>query len=482
MGFIGGEFMPTTDQSFFSINMSLSPGATLNQTNDKVIKVENYLRKTKGVKNYISMVGVGGGDSNTDESTAQIYVNLVPKKDRTKSQSEIAAEVRKFGKAIPGMTFDVSESDSSGGSGKPVSINIEGKDDDTLDALSNEVEDILKSTPGVTDISNSSKIKNSEIRVNVDSLAAANYGLTTSDIGSVIRVALSGTQVGEYRTNNQENDIILKFKDGEIKSVDDVKNIKISNGAGEQIPLSQIASVENADTAPSISREGKQDIVTVSANVQGRVVGAVNNDINSKLKSLTLPQGYSINFGGAQKSMGDATRSLLLALGASIALIYMILVVLYESYLTPAIRMVALPFALMGALIALAVTGQTLNVMSAIGIIMLEGLSSKNGTLLIDYTNTLMKRGMTLKEALIESGVTRLRPIIMTTATMIVAMLPVALSLGEGSEMKKSMGIVIIGGMLVSTVATPIVLPVIYTFMDDLTKFFFRKKKHELEA
>lgn len=479
MGFISGEFMPTTDQSFFSIDMTLSPGATLKQTDDKVAQVENYLHKTKEVKNYISMVGVSGGDGSTNKSIAQIYVNLVPKKERKKSQSEIAAEVRKFGKSIPGMDFNVSESDSSGGSGKPISINIEGKDEDTLNALSDEVEKILKSTSGVTDISNSSKIKNSEIRVNVDSLAAANYGLTTSDIGSVIRVALSGTQVGEYRVNDQENDITLKFMDGEVKSVDDVKNIKISNASGDQIPLSQIASVEKADTAPSISREAKQDIVTVSANVQGRVVGAVNNDINVKLKSLTVPPGYSITFGGAQKSMGEATNSLLLALGASIALIYMILVVLYQSYLTPAIRMVALPFALMGALIALALTGQTLNVMSGIGIIMLEGLSSKNGTLLIDYTNTLMKRGMTLKEALIESGVTRLRPIIMTTATMIVAMLPVALSIGEGSEMKKSMGIVIIGGMLVSTVATPIVLPVIYTFMDDLTNFIFKKKRHK---
>ncbi len=179
--------------------------------------------------------------------------------------------------------------------------------------------------------------------------------------------------------------------------------------------------------------------------------------------------------------MGEAANSLGLALLASIALIYMILVVLYESFLTPAIRMVALPFALMGALLALALTGQTLNVMSGIGIIMLEGLSSKNGTLLIDYTNTLMKRGMSLRDALIESGVTRLRPIIMTTATMIVAMIPVAISLGEGSEMKQSMGIVIIGGMIISTIATPIVLPVIYTLMDDLTNFLFKKREPKMQ-
>ena len=175
--------------------------------------------------------------------------------------------------------------------------------------------------------------------------------------------------------------------------------------------------------------------------------------------------------------MADSFASLGLALGASLALVYMILVVLYESFLTPAIRMISLPCAIIGALPLLALTGQTLNMMSFIGLIMLEGLSSKNGTLLIDYTNTLMDEGMSLKEALIESGTTRLRPIIMTSATMIVSMLPVALAMGEGSEMKKSMAIVIIGGMVMSTLLSPIVLPVVYTLMDDLSKRISKKRK-----
>ncbi|MBC2581744.1 efflux RND transporter permease subunit [Clostridium sp. DJ247] len=475
-GLISTEFMAKSDESFISIDISLTPGSTLKQTDDKVIEVENYLHKTKEIKNYLSIIG-GNGQDGSDKAVARIYVNLVPKKERTKSQSEVASQVREFGKKIPGIDFQVSESDSSGGSGKPVAIKIKGKDEDTLKALSNEVEKLLRTIPGTTDIGNSTKVRNSEIRITVDSLAAANYGLTTSDIGSVIRVALSGNQVGVYRANNEENDITLKFMKGEVKSINDIKNIKISNSSGQQIPLSQVAIVEKVDTAPSISREEKQDVATVDANVQGRVVGQVTNDINAKLKLLKVPSGYSITFGGDQKSMAEAGTSLILALGASIALIYMILVVLYESFLTPAIRMVALPFALMGALIALAITGQSLNVMSGIGIIMLEGLSSKNGTLLIDYTNTLMKKGMSLRDALIESGVTRLRPIIMTSATMIVSMLPVTLSLGEGSEMKKGMGIVIIGGMLVSTIVTPIVLPVIYTLMEDLKNFVFRKNK-----
>jgi HAE1 family hydrophobic/amphiphilic exporter-1 len=293
-------------------------------------------------------------------------------------------------------------------------------------------------------------------------------------------MALAGTNVGVYRSNNEENDITLKFENGQIKSAEDLKSLKITNSLGQQIPLSQVASIQKIDSDPSISREGKQDMITVEANLQGRVLGEVTNDINAKLEAFSIPNGYSVNFGGNQEDMAESFSSLGLALVASLALVYMILVVLYESFLTPFIRMMALPCASIGAFVLLALTGQTLNMMSMIGLIMLEGLASKNGTLLIDYTNTLMKRGMNLRDALIESGVTRLRPIIMTSATMIVSMLPVALSMGERTEMKKIMAIVIIGGMVASTVLSPIILPVIYTLMDDLKRVVsFKKRKVE---
>lgn len=476
MGVLKTEFVPTADQSSFTVNIALTPGSTLKQTSDKVALLESYLHKTKEVKSYFSMIGQSGQTSK-DKAVAQIYVNLVPKGERKKSQSQVASEVRSFGKSMTGVDFDVAESQSGGGSAKPVSISIKGDDQATLEVLSRQVENILKTVPGVTDISNSADVKSSELRVTMDSLAAAQAGISTSDVGSTIRMALQGTNAGVYRSNDSENDITLKFMDGQIKNAEDIKSIKITNQAGKQIPLSQVATVVRAESAPSLSREDKQDVITVGANLQGRVLGEVTNDITAKMSSVTLPSGYSISYGATQKNMADSFSSLGLALGASLALVYMILVVLYESFLTPAIRMISLPCAIIGALPLLALTGQTLNMMSFIGLIMLEGLSSKNGTLLIDYTNTLMDRGLSLKEALIESGTTRLRPIIMTSATMIVSMLPVALSMGEGSEMKKSMAIVIIGGMVMSTLISPIVLPVVYTLMDDLTKRFFKKSK-----
>ncbi|AGF57751.1 HAE1 family hydrophobic/amphiphilic exporter-1 [Clostridium saccharoperbutylacetonicum] len=483
MGMIKSEFIPVADQSSFTISLKLAPGSTLKQTDAKVSEVEKYLQGTKEVKDYFSLIG-HDGESTADKSIAQIFVNLVPKGERKKSQSELASEIRTFGKKMSGVDLNVAESSSSGGSSKPVSIKIKGNDSSTIRDLSKEVEKLLNTVSGITDISNSTSSRSSELRVNIDNLAATQYKISTSNIGSVVRMALAGTNVGVYRSNNEENDITLKFENGQINSAEDLKSLMITNSAGEEIPLSQVASIQKIDGAPSISREDKQDMVSVEANIQGRVLGEVTDDINSKLKALSIPDGYSISFGGNQKQMADSFSSLGLALCASLALVYMILVVLYESFLTPFIRMMALPCAIIGAFGLLALTGQTLNLMSMIGLIMLEGLASKNGTLLIDYTNTLMKRGMNLREALIESGVTRLRPIIMTSATMIVSMLPVALSMGEGTEMKKSMAIVIIGGMLASTILSPIVLPIIYTLMADLkNKVSFKKKKsHSLEG
>ncbi|AZV56919.1 efflux RND transporter permease subunit [Clostridium sp. AWRP] len=481
MGILKSEFIPTADQGSFTIDLALTPGSTLKQTDEKITQVEKYLKNMKEVKSYFTMVG-SNGQGSSDKATGEIMVNLVPKNERKKSQTKLAAQVRDFGKTMTGVDFTVTESQSGGGSSKPVSISIKGDDQSTLEDLSKQVEKIVKAVPGVIDVSNSSNIKSSELRVNIDSLAAAQYGVSSADIGSTVRTALAGTKAGVYRVNNTENDITIKFMNGQVKNAEDIKSIKITNVSGQQIPLGEVASIVKADSEPSISREDKQDVVTIGANLQGRVLGEVTKDIKAKLKSLSIPEGYSISYGGTQKNMADSFSSLGLALGASLCLVYMILVILYESFLTPAIRMVSLPCAIIGAFGLLALTGQTLNLMSMIGLIMLEGLSSKNGTLLIDYTNTLMKKGMNLKDALIESGVTRLRPIIMTSSTMIVSMLPVALSMGEGSEMKQSMAIVIIGGMIASTILSPIVIPVVYTLMNDLTKVVFKKKKSHKEA
>lgn len=483
IGAIGTELIPSTDQSMFSINMTFDSGATLNQMDTKVRQVESYLHTVNGVDKYYSFVGSSGNDLGSNGSNSSgMYVMLKPKSDRKLSQAEIAKQVRTWGKShLSGINFSVQESNAGSGNSNPISISILGSSPDTLNEISNKVESIIKSVPGVTDVNNSTKSSKSELRVKIDRLSAAQYGISSSDISSVLRSSIQGSTAGVYRTDGNDYDITVKYEDGTIKTPDDIGSIKIFNQSGQAVPLSQISTIVKADSQQSMSRQDRQDVATVSANIQGRSLGSVSSDVAKKLKKLSVPEGYQIKFGGDQQSMSDDFLQLLEALGVSLILIYMILVVLYESFLTPFIRMISLPCALIGAFGILAITGKTLNMMSFIGLIMLDGLASKNGTLLIDYTNTLMKRGETLKDALIDSGTTRLRPIIMTSATMIVGMLPSALSLGEGSEMKSSMATVVIGGMIASTILTPIILPIVYTLMDDLKNHLFKKRKKQSE-
>lgn len=479
-GAIGTELIPTTDQSSFNINMTFDSGATLNQMDNKVNQVENYLHKVKEVKTYYAMVGSSGDSVNSSTSnTASIYVELYPKDERALSQSEVAKKVRSWGNAsLSGTDFSVVESNVSGSS-KPISIQILGDDSDTINEISNKVEQTIKTIPGITDVDNSTKVSESELKVQIDRLAAVQYGVSISDISSVLRTAIQGSSGGIYTTKGDDYDITVKFNNKYVKTASDIGSIKIISSSGESVPINEVAKIVRSDSPKSISRQDRQDVATISANIQGRPLGTVSKDLTEKLKPISVPEGYEIKFGGNQESMSTSFTSLIQVLIISLVLIYMILVVLYESFLTPFIRMISLPCALIGAIGILAVTGKTLNMMSLIGFIMLDGLASKNGTLLIDYTNTLMKRGKNLREALIESGERRLRPIIMTSATMIVGMLPSALSLGEGSEIKSSMALVVIGGMIASTILTPIILPVVYTLLDDFKHYMLRKiKKH----
>lgn len=484
LGAIGSEFIPTTDQSTFNINMSFDSEATLNEMDGTVRQVESYLHSIREVSTYYSTVGSASTNMRSANlNSATIAVQLCPKDKRRRSQTQIVNQVRKWANSsLAGMKFSVNESQVGGGGGggdTPISVQILGSDSDTIEEISDRVEDIIKNVPGVIDVNNSTKVSQSELRVQIDRLAASQYNVSISDISSVIRTAIQGSSAGIYTTNGDDYDITVKFEDGDIKTPSDIKSIKVLSQSGESVPISEIATIVSADSPQSISRQDRQDIATVSANIQGKTLGDVNSQINRKLKSLSVPEGYQIRFGGSQQNMSDTFTSLIEVICISLVLIYMILVVLYESFLTPLIRMISLPCALIGAIGILAITGKTLNMMSIIGLIMLDGLASKNGTLLIDYTNTLMKRGKNLREALIESGERRLRPIIMTSATMIVGMLPSALSLGEGSELKSSMAIVVIGGMIASTILTPIILPIVYTLMDDLKNHIFKKRiKH----
>jgi HAE1 family hydrophobic/amphiphilic exporter-1 len=351
-----------------------------------------------------------------------------------------------------------------------------GPSRDVLSDIAAEVESRVRAVPGAVDVDNTMRAGETEVSVNVNRLAAATYGLTSYDLARVLRTALAGTNVGVYRHAGDEYDMIVRYEADQMKTPADLGTIRITNPAGQPIALSQVAELSRTTSSQQILRRDRQNVATVTANIAGRPLGAVTADVKKSLASLQIPAGYEISYSGDQQNMSSSFRSLLWALAASLALVFMILVVLYESFLTPLIRMLSIPCGIIGAFAALALTGKAINIISFIGLIMLDGLISKNGTLLIDYTNTLMKRGTPLREALVEAGVTRLRPILMTSVTMIVGMLPLALSLGASSEIRSGMAVVLIGGLVTSTILTPILLPVVYTMIDDARKSVKRRR------
>ena len=481
LGVIQAEFLPGIDQGKLTIDMNLTPWSTLKQADEKAREVENHLKAMPAVKDYLTVVG-----SDNNPAIAKITVRLKDKNQRDKSQTALAAEIREWSRSVTGVELSVTESSiidrTSIDSTKKIAINITGPDQIVLEQLASEVEKAVKSVPGTVDVSNSISARKPDISVVVDKLAAAGYGITSYNAAAALRVAIEGADAGVFRTDGNEYDINLHYKKDQLKTTEDISSLRLTTSSGTPLELGRIAKITNSDSPREITRKDRQQLVTIAANVQGRVQGGVSKDIEAKLQNLRMPYGYNIQYGGDQEMMNTSFDALIKALIASVILVYMILVVLYESYLTPVIRMLSLPCGIIGALLMMAIFGKALNIMSLIGIIMLDGIASKNGTLLIDYTNTLMKRGLPLREALIEAGTTRIRPIIMTSVTMMFGMLPTALSLGDGSELKSGMALILIGGLAASTLLSPILIPVVYTLIDDLKTKISRKKRAARES
>ena len=463
---IQSEFLPTFDQSRLIVDLDLGPGATFSQVDEKTAIVERHLLSLPELQTMYA--GVGGA---TAASKSEILVKLKDKSARRKSQSALARELREWGRALPGVDFSVTEPGvldrTSIEGAKPFIVNVTGPSPDVLRDLARVVEREVRAVRGTADVDNTMRATQGEVNVIVDRLAASDYGLTASDVAGVMRAALAGADAGVYRHGGDEFDVTVHYREDQIRTPDDLATLSITNRLGQQIPLTQVARVVRSDSPQQVLRRNRQNVATITANIQGRPLGAITAEVKQRLGSLSLPLGYQITYGGDTQYMATSFRSLAWALLASILLVYMILVVLYESFLTPMIRMLSIPCGVIGAFAALAITGKAINIFAFIGLIMLDGLISKNGTLLIDYTNTLVKRGMPLRTALLEAGVTRLRPILMTSATMIVGMMPLALSLGASSEIRSGMAVVLIGGLVTSTIFTPLLLPVVYTLIDE---------------
>ncbi|HTX71366.1 MAG TPA: efflux RND transporter permease subunit [Rectinemataceae bacterium] len=466
LGAIQTEFMPSFDQGKLNVDVNLGAGANLDETDAVVARIESHVLATPEVSDVFSQIGTASGSN-----FAQLIVRLKDKHERRKSQTELATELRAWARSIPGADISVREeavvSQTSIEGNKPLILNVTGPDRTVLSSLSAQVEETVRGTPGAVDVQNSDRSRQTELSVIVDRLALSEYGLSAAELAGTLRTALAGSKAGIYRSSGDEYDMMVKFRKDQVLTPLDIASIRMSTASGALVSVGQVAHIARDSSALSLERSSRSNVVTIMADLQGRPLGSVTKDVNTRLTALSFPPGYSYAVVGESSMMAGSFSSLGWALAASIALVYLVLVVLYDSYLTPAIRLLSLPAGIIGGLAAMAITGKTINIISFIGIIMLDGLVSKNGTLLIDYTNTLLKRGLALKDALLEAGSTRLRPILMTASTMIVGMLPLALSSGSSSEIKSGMAVVLIGGLITSTLISPFLLPVVYTLIDE---------------
>ncbi len=480
--FVGMEFMPASDQGQFTVDINLAEGSLLENTNEVTMEVETIISNIEEVEKVFTTVGGGGFmGQGSNGNTASITVTLKALEERERSTSEVVDGLRNEVTSIPGAEIRVSEVDSMMGGGmggsNPVSIQISGPDLDILAQISKEIEAIVKEVEGTRQVESSIAEARPEARIYVKRDKAAAYGMGTIQVASTIRTAVEGQTATRYKVNGEEIDIRVQLPESERKTYEQLKNIKLLTPTGAEVPLSDIADVQTEQGPITITREGQERYVNVTSAIFGRDVGSISRDIQQKLKDLPLPSGYYIEMGGAQEDMMESFASLGLALLLAVLLVYMVMAAQFESLLHPFVIMFALPLAYSGSALGLVITGRALSVPSFLGVIMLAGIVVNNAIVLVDYINTLRKRGMERGEAILKAGPTRLRPILMTTLTTMLALIPMALGIGEGSEMMAPMATVVIGGLLSSTLLTLVVVPVVYTIFDDIAAKAKKKKR-----
>lgn len=468
--FVGGELMPTTDEGSFTITAEMPYGTSL-QDKDKIMtEIEKYAMNDIPEIDVCS-VAIGNSNQYSIQSGNQstVTVNLVDKKDRKRSTSEVVAQATKDLKHIVGAKLTLAESSSMSMSmgSSPISLVIKGDDLETLKKVSADIQEIVKGVKGTVNVSSDMKEGNPELRVRLQRNSAAPYGITSYQLANTLSAALDGSTATTLKNEGDETDIVLSLSDNYKQSVENLKQILIASPTGQKVTVGEVCDFTYDNSPSQITRQDQVRTVTVSSNISGRDLKSVSTDIEKAVAKYQLPAGYTIETGGDQKEMADSFRSLAYALLLSILLIYMILASQFESLVQPFIIMMAIPFALTGAFLALFLTGTPLSLVAFMGIIMLGGIVVNNSILLIDFINKNKLVYSSREEAILNAGRFRIRPIIMTMLTACLGLLPLSLGLGEGGELQAPMGITVIGGLIFSTVITLVVVPVIYTLMDD---------------
>ncbi|HEX9776557.1 MAG TPA: efflux RND transporter permease subunit [Geopsychrobacteraceae bacterium] len=467
---IGTEFLPPSDEGEIRVTGEMEVGTRLDLLDRQARRMEGivYPAVPETVSSTISIGASGFRPGNA--SRAEIRLSLTPAAERERSNKEIAADLRRrLEGQIPGMTVRIRAPQGQFllerllGGDEGVTVEVRGFDLATLDALAARVEQAIRDVPGLTDFETSLEagIPQQEIRVNRHKVA--DLGLSVRDVTRVLETAIAGAKAGEFRAQGNSYRIFVQLQDAEQRSLDEILDLTLATADGEQVALRNLVETEPSRGPMLIDRKDQQRLVTVQANVAGRDLGSVAAEIQSRLELIPRPVGYDLRIAGNFEEQQKAFRELIVSLLMALLLVYMVLACQYESLRDPLVVMVSVPVAAVGVLLILFFTGTTLNLQSYIGCIMLGGIVVNNAILLVDQAGQLRRGGLAVREAVAEAGRRRLRPILMTTLTTILALLPLALGIGEGADAQAPLARAVVGGLTGSTLITLVLIPAVYS-------------------
>ncbi len=471
---IGGGFLPPQDQSQFEVQFETPDGSSLAYTREKAEQIGAIVQGIDGVDYTYTTVGAGQTGTVT---AGNVFVKLVPAGERGQSQQQLQAAARAALAPVFGVTASVLDAGGLGGARAPLAVEIRGPDVAGLQALAQQVEASVRELPDVVDVRNSLGQPRPEYRIDVNRDVANSLGLTVGSVAATVRPVLAGQDVSTWQDpTGEERDVVVQVAPNRRQSVQDIAGIPISTPTGGSVPLSQIARIVEGTAPSQIDRVDLARTATISGSpATGLSVSEATQSIQARLDQMTIPEGYTVRFGGETEQLAETAGYVIQAILLAIILIFLILASQFESISQPFAIMLSLPLSLIGVLVALLITGDTFNMMSMIGVILLFGLVVKNAILLIDNANERRRDGTERFRALVEAGQVRLRPILMTTLAMIAGMLPSALALGEGGGFRAPMSRAVIGGLITSTVLTLLVVPVAYTYFDDFATWVGQK-------
>jgi HAE1 family hydrophobic/amphiphilic exporter-1 len=466
LGILGGGFFPVTDESEFVIAFETPPGSNLQYTRIKGQEIAAIARAKPEV--LYTYTTVGGQSEAVD--AGNVFVKLKPKADRERRQQMVEAEIRRELATLTGVSGSISTGFAGGM--KQIQVELQGPDIRELQRLAEEVATVVRTVPGAVDVGLSTKGQKAELDVQVERGLAGSLGITVGQVAQALRPAFAGIDAGDWiDPSGETRDVTVRLAPESRTLVQDLESLPLmvtgADGRQTSIPLGQVARISPAIGPARIDHLDRDRVIAVQANTEGRPLTEVIRDMTAKIAQIELPPGYSITQGGETEDQQEVFGRIIVSLIVAVMLMYFVLVVQFGSFLDPLAILVSLPLSLIGVVLGLLLTGATLNLMSMIGVILLMGIVAKNAILLIDFAKWSEEAGLPRREAIVQAGRVRLRPILMTTFALIAGMVPVAIGAGEGADFRSPLGAAVIGGVLTSTVLTLLVIPTVYEILTE---------------